>query len=261
MPRSPAWTVISSPRSKRTSDRLPVRLADDRVTGVGRLGEHAARRRRVPEVAVSLEHIGEGVARGLHRQALPLARRHPDVEVARVGRHAVHRAGLAPEAPADDPHRGAVVIGHLGDVLGHDVLVARRRHLQLRGQVGPELEAVHPPLRIALRHFLVHDAPPRRHPLHVPGPQGAGVAQAVAVAHGAGQHVGDGFDPPVRVPREPREVVGGALIAEVVEEQEGVEFGGLSEAEGAMELDPGALHGGLGFDDFLDGPDGHGLPS
>ena len=36
MPSSPAWTTISSPRSNRTSDRLPVSLARHRVAAVGR---------------------------------------------------------------------------------------------------------------------------------------------------------------------------------------------------------------------------------
>jgi hypothetical protein len=84
------------------------------------------------------------------------------------------------------------------------------------------------------------------------------VAQAVAVLHLAGQHVGDGLDPPVRAPRESGQVVGGVLVAEVVEQEKGIEFGGFAEAEGALELDACALDGGLGCIDLPDGTKRHG---
>ena len=43
-------------------------------------------------------------------------------------------------------------VGDLRDVPGGDILVARTRDLQRRGQVGPELEPVHAAPRIAVRH-------------------------------------------------------------------------------------------------------------
>ena len=69
---------------------------------------------------------------------------------------------------------------------------------------------------IALGHFLMEDAAPRGHPLHVAGTHRAAVAEAVAVLHGAVQHVGDRLDATVRMPRESREIVLGMLVAEVV---------------------------------------------
>src|SRR5690606_39757988 len=48
------------------------------------------------------------------------------------------------------------------------------------------------------------------------------------------------------------------FVAEVVEEQEGIEFLRVAEAEGAVQPDAGALHGGLGGAGIDDGTDGHG---
>ena len=106
---------------------------------------------------------------------------------------------------------------------------------------------MHAALRVALRHLLVEDAAAGGHPLHVAGAERAAVAQAVAVLDRAGQHVGDGLDAAVRVPGEAGEVVLRALVAEIVEQQERIELGGVAEAEGAAQLDAGAFDGGLGL--------------
>src|SRR2546426_4162850 len=45
----------------------------------------------------------------------------------------------------------SVVVGHFRDRARPDVLVAGRGHLEGRREVGPQLEAVHPALGIALR--------------------------------------------------------------------------------------------------------------
>ncbi len=71
---------------------------------------------------------------------------------------------------------------------------------------------------VAFRHLLVNDAAPRRHPLDVAGGDGAAIAHAVAMLHGSRQHVRDGLDPAVRVPREARQIVFGHVIAEVVKQ-------------------------------------------
>jgi hypothetical protein len=164
---------------------------------------------------------------------------------------------FCPELAAHDPHDRAVVVGHLGDVARDHVLVARRRHLQRRGEVGPQLETVHSPLRIPLRHLLVKNAAPGRHPLHVTRPERPAVAEAVTVLHGAGEHVGDGLDPPMRMPRETREEIGGPVVAEVVEQQERIEVAGIPEPERTPELDARPLDGGRRLDDALDRSDGH----
>jgi hypothetical protein len=77
------------------------------------------------------------------------------------------------------------------------------------------------------------------------------------VFDGAGEDVGDGFDAAVRVPGESGEIVFGDVIAEVVEEEEGVEVAGGSEAEGAAEVDSGAFEGGLGLDYAFYWANGH----
>src|SRR5205823_3366252 len=98
------------------------------------------------------------------------------------------------------------VVGDLGDLRGFDLLVARGGHLEGRGEVGPELEAVHAAGGVALGHFLVDDAAAGGHPLDFAGADGALVSEAVGVVNGAGEDVGDGFDAAVRVPGEAGEV-------------------------------------------------------
>ena len=137
------------------------------------------------------------------------------------------------------------------------VLIARRRHLQRRRQVGPELEAVHAALRVALRHLLMQDAAAGRHPLHVAGAERAAVAEAVAVVDRAGEHVGDGLDAAMRMPREAGEVVVRVVVAEIVEQQERIELAGVAEPKRAAQLHARAFHGRLGLDDALHGSDGH----
>src|SRR5262249_6196367 len=153
-------------------------------------------------------------------ERLALAGWYRDVEVAWIGRDAFDRAALAPELSADHPRARAVVIDDLGNLYRLDVLVARRRHLQTRRKVGPQVEAVHASARVALRHLLVQDAAAGGHPLHVAGAERAFVAEAVAVLDRAGQHVGDGLDAAVRVPGKSCAVVVRPVIAEIVEQQE-----------------------------------------
>ena len=117
---------------------------------------------------------------------------------------------------------------------------------------------MHAALRIAFRHLLVQDAAARRHPLHVAGAEAALVAQAVAVRHRARQHIRDGFDTAMRVPRETGEVVLRSVIAEIVEQQEGVELVRLPEAESALQAHARSFDGGLSVRYLLDGPDRHG---
>ena len=74
----------------------------------------------------------------------------------------------------------------------------------------------------------------------------------------AGQHIGDGLDAAMRMPREAREIISGALVPEVIEQKEGIEFGRVAKPERAMELDPCPLDGGLGLTHAFDGTDGHG---
>jgi hypothetical protein len=59
------------------------------------------------------------------------------------------------------------------------------------------------------------------------------------------------------MPGEAGEVVGGDVVAEIVEQEKRVEVGGVAEAERAAEVDTGTFEGGFGFDDLVDGSNGH----
>ena len=93
---------------------------------------------------------------------------------------------------------------------------------------------MHPALRITLRHLLMENAASGGHPLHVASGHFALIAKAVAMLHRAGQHVRDRLDPAVWMPRKSCEIVFRVLIAEVVQQQERIEFLGFAETEGAL---------------------------
>src|SRR5207302_2585994 len=112
-------------------------------------------------------YIGEGVARGFHFEPLPTTRRDRNIEITRIRRHAFHGPFLAPEFTAYDAHTGAVIVSHVGDRAGRNVLIPWVRHFQRRRQVSPQLETVHASARIPFGHLLVQDAAARGHPLHV----------------------------------------------------------------------------------------------
>ncbi len=71
------------------------------------------------------------------------------------------------------------------------------------------------------------------------------------------KHVGDRFDAAMRVPGKSLEVLGRVVVAEIVEQQEGIEFTGIAEAEAALQLHAGAFERRLRSQDFFDGSYGH----
>ena len=83
---------------------------------------------------------------------------------------------------------------------------------------------MHAALRVALRHFLMHDAAAGRHPLHVAGFEIAAVAQAVAVLDVARQHIGNRLDAAMRMPGKASAIVVGPVVAKIVEQQERIGF-------------------------------------
>src|SRR5580704_8717399 len=85
------------------------------IGAVGLLGEHAEWLRCRTEIARALEHVGERVAFQFDGQRFTHARRHGDVEVARVGGDALGRAALAEELAADHAYARAVILDYLGD--------------------------------------------------------------------------------------------------------------------------------------------------
>src|SRR5439155_7332200 len=103
-----------------------------------------------------------------------------------------------------------------------------------------------------LRHRLVDDAAPGRHPLHVSRPDDPAIPETVTVLHVAGEHVGDRLHSPVRVPGEAATVRRRIVRAEVIEEEERIELRHLVEAEGSPQLHAGALDGRLAPPDLLD---------
>src|SRR6187401_3455024 len=99
------------------------------------IGGHRLRLRGVPEPTAAFEDIGEGMLAQPHRQCLPEVGRNEDVEVARVRGDAFYRSRFPPEISDDDSHDCTVIIDDFRYVLALDILVSRRRHLEMRGQV------------------------------------------------------------------------------------------------------------------------------
>ena len=110
---------------------------------------------------------------------------------------------------------------------------------------------------IALGHLLVDDSAAGGHPLNIAGGDGAVIAHAVAVLHRSGQDIRDGLDAAVGMPREARQVLLRHIVAEVVEQQERVEVGGVAEAERAAQMHAGAFESRLGFNEPFDRSYGH----
>ena len=117
---------------------------------------------------------------------------------------------------------------------------------------------MHAAALVALGHLLVQDAAARGHPLDVARGHAALVAEAVAVGDFAGQNVGDGLDSAVRMPGEAGEIVRGILVAEVIQQQEGIELLCFAETEGALQLNARTFNGGLGFKNLFYGTKRHG---
>jgi hypothetical protein len=119
------------------------------------------------------------------------------------------------------------------------------------------LKAVHAVTAVALRHLLVENASAGGHPLHIAGSEYAPVAEAILVLDRSGEHVGDSLDATVGMPWKSRTVVIGMVVAKVIEKQERIEGGGITEAESAPQLDPRPLNCGLGLNDGLYRSYGH----
>src|SRR5256885_4253002 len=103
----------------------------------------------------------------------------------------------------------------------------------------------------------MHHAAAGRHPLHVARGHLAFVAQTVAVLHRSGEYVSDRFDPAMGMPGESLEIVFRLLVAKIVKEQEWIEFLGLSEAEGALQLDSGTFQRGRSVNNLSNGSQRH----
>ena len=100
---------------------------------------------------------------------------------------------------------------------------------------------MHLPALTGFGHFLMHDTAAGGHPLNIAGAQAAFVAQRVRVIDGAGEHVGNGLDAPVRVPREAGLELLRVFVAEIIEQQEGVKGAGVMKPKCAVQMNPGAF--------------------
>jgi hypothetical protein len=73
------------------------------------------------------------------------------------------------------------------------------------------------------------------------------IAQAIPVFNGAGQDVGDRFNPPMRVPGKTGEVILRQIISKIIQEQERIELGRVAEPESPAQTHPGTFQRRLRF--------------
>src|SRR5262249_48816154 len=143
------------PRVEQDERAVRRRVRQDGRTARQLFRQNALRRGGAAEGARAGKHVRERVSRALDREPLGASRRHPDVQIPRVGRYTLDGSALAPELAADDANARSVVVDDFRDVLGGDVLIPRRSHFERRRQVRPQLKAVHASLRITARHLLM----------------------------------------------------------------------------------------------------------
>src|SRR5205823_14282041 len=68
----------------------------------------------------------------------------------------------------------------------------------------------------------LHDALP------ISGTEISSIAEAVAVLHGSGEHVGDRLDSAMRVPREAGQVIVRVVVSKIVKQQKRIELARVS---------------------------------
>ena len=117
---------------------------------------------------------------------------------------------------------------------------------------------MHLAARVAQGHFLMQDARSGGHPLHRSRPKPATIAKAVGMLDRARQHICDGLDPAMGMPRKAVAVEHGVVVAEIIEQQERVQLGRVLEAKGAVQMHACPLHRGFGAAGFQNGADRHG---
>src|SRR5437588_11839513 len=95
------------------------------------------------------------------------------------------------------------------------------------------------------------NATPGGHPLHVARAHASTIAEAVAVFHGAREHIGNRLDAAMRMPRKAREICIWIVVAEIVQQQKRIELCRIAEAARAGELYGRAFERRVGFANFL----------
>src|SRR5262245_1164766 len=96
------------------------------------------------------------------------------------------------------------------------------------------------------------------HPLHIAGSDGGVIADAVAMLHRSSQHVGNRCNAAVRMPRKAFQVFCRQVVANIVEQQKGIEIRRVAETERAPQMYASTLHGRFGLDQAFYGSNGHG---
>ena len=188
-PCSPAWARTRSPSPK---------------SAVSPAGTKAPS--RPGERSLAVDGVDERRISRWGRVVERLARRDPHIQVRGVDGDPLDRPLDRPVLPRDHRDPGARVEGHGGKLRGRKSTIGGGGHLVTGGSIDPELETGEHPLG-ALRHLLVDDPAAGVHPLHISRPDDPLIAEGVAVGDLSVQDVRDGLDPPVRVPREPCDVV------------------------------------------------------
>ena len=206
--------AIGCRRSDRRRRRRSARSSVDHV-----------RLRRVAERAGAREHVGERVARSLDRRCACAARRHRHVEVARDRRRRRRPGPLLPQKlAADDAHARAVVVGHLGDV-GAPSRPDSAASVILSDD-GRFAHSWKPCMRPCASPFGISWC---RMPLPAvihctsPAPSVPRLPRLSPCSTSPAEHVGDGLDAAMRMPREAGQIVVRVVVAEVVEQQERIE--------------------------------------
>ena len=206
------------------------------------------------EIALAFNDVGQNRVTCRDGQRKPTLRVHGHIEVLGLGDHIAH-GPLRPVLPAgNDPDHGVLFLDDRHVDRRHGA-VARLHHLVRGGQIGPQLETVHAAMPIPLRHLLMHDATPRRHPLDFARPNDASVAEAVLMLDVSVEHIRDRFDATVRVPGESSDIVPRVVRAEIVQEQERVKLRHLAVAKSAPQMDASTFDRGLALPDRLDASD------
>src|SRR5579862_1867825 len=103
----------------------------------------------------------------------------------------------------------------------------------------------------------MNDAAAGGHPLDIPRSDRALVPHAVAVLNRSSEDVGDCLDAAMRMPREPRQVVLGDIVAEIIEQQEWIEIRCIAKSEGPPQVNAGSFPGGLGLHEPFNGTNRH----
>jgi hypothetical protein len=149
------------------------------------------------------------------------------------------RSSVAVDVSGDDPDQcPAVRRGEQGHVTGFEPLVSGFDHLVGGGKVHPQLEAVEEAAGGHQRFwwgFDVEDAAPGGHPLGGSVGDDTAAAMGVLVEEGAVDHVGDGLEAAMGVPRGALGFAGGVFdLAHLVHVDERVEVGVGDTGEGAV---------------------------